>query len=73
MAIPIIPILKYIAVQVLVPIAIEKAPVLIDKIGKKIKEKKALRKARPPLHKTNTISPQTHTTRKNTPWKSQNH
>lgn len=39
MAIPIIPILKIIAVQVLVPIAIEKAPVLIDKIGKKLRRK----------------------------------
>lgn len=38
MAIPIIPILKFIAVQVLVPIAIEKAPVLIDKIGKKLRK-----------------------------------
>lgn len=40
MALPIIPILKFIAVQVLVPIAIEKAPVFIDKVRSKMKDHK---------------------------------
>lgn len=40
MAIPIVPILKFVAVQILVPIAIDKGPVLVKKVKEKIKEKK---------------------------------
>ena len=71
MAIPIIPILKFIAVQVLVPIAIEKAPVLIDKIGKKLR--KGSQESPAPTSQNEHHFP-TNTQLERTPlWKSQNH